>query len=62
MEVRLDDTLFESGSPVWSKLPEPQRWQLVSFIKSLGASPTSLDKKITLKTWLGAANPMAHGH
>jgi len=22
--------------PVWSKLPEPQRWQLVRFIKSLG--------------------------
>jgi mono/diheme cytochrome c family protein len=25
--------------PVWSKLPEPQRWQLVSYIKSL--SPAS---------------------
>jgi len=23
------------GMPVWSKLPEPQRWQLVTFIKSL---------------------------
>jgi mono/diheme cytochrome c family protein len=23
------------GMPVWSKLPEPERWQLVSFIKSL---------------------------
>ena len=22
--------------PVWSKLPEPQRWQLVRYIKSLG--------------------------
>jgi hypothetical protein len=22
--------------PVWSKLPEPQRWQLVTYIKSLG--------------------------
>jgi mono/diheme cytochrome c family protein len=30
------------GMPVWSKLPEPQRWQLVSYIKSLGnQSPTS---------------------
>jgi mono/diheme cytochrome c family protein len=29
------------GMPVWSKLPEPQRWQLVTFIKSLGpSSPT----------------------
>ena len=24
--------------PVWSKLPEPQRWQLVRYIKSLGGS------------------------
>lgn len=24
------------GMPVWSRLPEPQRWQLVTFIKSLG--------------------------
>jgi mono/diheme cytochrome c family protein len=23
------------GMPVWSKLPEPQRWQLVAYIKSL---------------------------
>jgi len=23
------------GMPTWSKLPEPQRWQLVSFVKSL---------------------------
>ncbi len=34
------------GMPVWSKLPEPQRWQLVSFIKSLGSpSANSRDKK-----------------
>src|SRR5229473_515756 len=24
--------------PVWSKLPEPQRWQLVRYIKSLGSA------------------------
>jgi mono/diheme cytochrome c family protein len=30
------------GMPVWSKLPELQRWQLVRYIKSLGnQSPTS---------------------
>jgi len=28
------------GMPVWSKLPEPQRWQLVSYIKSLGVKPS----------------------
>lgn len=28
--------------PVWSKLPEPQRWQLVRYIKSLaGAAPAA---------------------
>jgi mono/diheme cytochrome c family protein len=25
--------------PVWSKLPEPQRWQLVRYIKSLSGPP-----------------------
>jgi mono/diheme cytochrome c family protein len=27
------------GMPVWSKLPEPQRWQLVAYIRSLGVKP-----------------------
>jgi mono/diheme cytochrome c family protein len=26
------------GMPVWSKLPEPQRWQIVTFLKSFKAS------------------------
>jgi mono/diheme cytochrome c family protein len=25
------------GMPVWSKLPEPQRWQIVAFLKSFRA-------------------------
>jgi mono/diheme cytochrome c family protein len=29
------------GMPVWSRLPEPQRWQLVTFIKSLGPATNS---------------------
>ncbi len=29
------------GMPVWSKLPEPQRWQLVIYIKSLGVAETA---------------------
>ena len=28
------------GMPVWSKLPEPQRWQIVRFLKSLKTSVT----------------------
>jgi len=32
----LTNGVVRHGMPVWSKLPEPQRWQLVRFIKSLG--------------------------
>jgi mono/diheme cytochrome c family protein len=35
----LTNGVVRKGMPVWSKLPEPQRWQLVSFIKSLGVAP-----------------------
>ena len=35
----LTNGVVRRGMPVWSKLPEPQRWQLVSFIKSLGIPP-----------------------
>jgi mono/diheme cytochrome c family protein len=34
----LTNGVVRKGMPVWSRLPEPQRWQLVSYIKSLGAS------------------------
>jgi mono/diheme cytochrome c family protein len=32
----LTNGIVRKGMPVWSKLPEPQRWQLVSYIQSLG--------------------------
>jgi mono/diheme cytochrome c family protein len=35
----LSNGVVRKGMPVWSKLPEPQRWQLVAFIKSLGVLP-----------------------
>jgi mono/diheme cytochrome c family protein len=35
----LTNGVVRRGMPVWSKLPEPQRWQLVSYIKSLGVVP-----------------------
>ncbi len=28
------------GMPVWSKLPEPERWQIVTFIQSLNSHPS----------------------
>ncbi len=32
----LTNGVVRKGMPVWSKLPEPQRWQLVSYLRSLG--------------------------
>jgi len=34
----LTNGVVRKGMPVWSRLPEPQRWQLVRYIKSLGPS------------------------
>jgi len=34
----LTNGVVRKNMPVWSKLPEPQRWQLVRYIKSLGVS------------------------
>lgn len=31
----LSNGVVRRGMPVWSKLPEPERWQIVSFLKSL---------------------------
>jgi mono/diheme cytochrome c family protein len=36
----LTNGVVRRGMPVWSKLPEPQRWQLVTYIKSLGVPPS----------------------
>src|SRR5215475_10214785 len=38
----LSNGVVRKGMPVWSRLPEPQRWQLVRYVKSLGiAEPAS---------------------
>jgi mono/diheme cytochrome c family protein len=37
----LTNGVVRRGMPVWSKLPEPRRWQLVAYIKSLGVSTSS---------------------
>jgi mono/diheme cytochrome c family protein len=31
----LTNGVVRRGMPVWSKLPEPRRWQIVSYLKSL---------------------------
>lgn len=37
----LSNGVVRRGMPDWSKLPEPERWQIVTFLKSLGASATA---------------------
>jgi copper transport protein len=32
---------LRQGMPSWSSLPEPSRWQLIAYVKSLGESPAS---------------------
>jgi mono/diheme cytochrome c family protein len=39
----LTNGVIRKGMPVWSKLPEPQRWQLVSYLKSLGIAESAGD-------------------
>jgi mono/diheme cytochrome c family protein len=43
----LTNGVVRKKMPVWSKLPEPQRWQLVKYLKSLGGpaeTPPSVPK------------------
>ena len=40
----LTNGVVRRGMPVWSKLPEPQRWQLVSYIQSLKPAPGPTEK------------------
>jgi len=37
----LTNGVVRHGMPVWSKLPEPERWQIVTYIKSLPPSATA---------------------
>jgi mono/diheme cytochrome c family protein len=37
----LTNGVVRKKMPAWSKLPEPQRWQLVRFLKSSEATPTA---------------------
>jgi hypothetical protein len=29
---------LKKGMPTWSSLPEPTRWQVITFVKSMGTS------------------------
>ena len=38
----LTNGVVRKGMPVWSKLPEPERWQIVTFLQSLKPSAASI--------------------
>lgn len=40
----LTNGVVRQGMPVWSKLPEQQRWQLVTFLRSLNARPSNANQ------------------
>jgi mono/diheme cytochrome c family protein len=40
----LTNGVVRKGMPVWSKLPEPQRWQLVTYVQSLGPAEANENK------------------
>jgi cytochrome c oxidase cbb3-type subunit 2 len=37
----LTNGVVRRGMPVWSKLPEPERWQIVAFLQSLKLQPAT---------------------
>jgi mono/diheme cytochrome c family protein len=48
-----------SGMPSWSRLTETQRWQIVTFLKSLSASPGAGDNTAKGTAWSPSA-PIRH--
>ena len=52
----LTNGVVRRGMPVWSKLPEPQRWQLVTYIKSLTpASKANAGQTLSAQTGRGGS-------
>jgi mono/diheme cytochrome c family protein len=37
----LKNGALRQGMPSWSSLPEPSRWQIIAYVKSLGEFPAS---------------------
>ncbi len=44
IEWLLTNGILEHGMPSWSRLPESQRWQLVSYLKSLQGRPVGMNQ------------------
>jgi mono/diheme cytochrome c family protein len=47
----LTNGVVRHGMPAWSKLPEPQRWQIIAFLRAVvKPGPREVDREI-LKSW-----------
>lgn len=53
----LSNGVVRRGMPVWSKLPEAQRWQLVSYIKSLNPKPDATGEKPSKESNSASSKP-----
>lgn len=50
----LTNGVVRRGMPVWSKLPEPERWQIVTFLQSL-TRPSLTGRSLTERSLTGPA-------
>lgn len=53
----LTNGVVRRGMPVWSKLPEPQRWQVVSYIKSLNPKPDAGTERCSKESNSASSTP-----
>jgi mono/diheme cytochrome c family protein len=42
---------LKRGMPTWAALPEPMRWQVIAYVKSLGSSWVSGESRGDLRPW-----------
>ena len=53
----LSNGVIRKGMPDWSKLPEPQRWQIVTYLKTLKESGEKAANEAKLRSAIGLSKP-----
>jgi len=48
--------VVRKGMPVWSKLPEPERWQIVTYLKSLKSADDAARNKVGQQSGASGSN------
>lgn len=46
----LRNGVLAQGMPSWSALPEPSRWQVIAYVKSLGPSVVASKKDVSVRS------------